>query len=382
MTTLDAIILGFVALMAVYGYLQGFLVGALSLAGFLGGAFIGTRLGPHLLPRGASSPYAPLFGLIGALVAGFILAVGLEGLGARLRWMAARAHLGILDGLLGAILTAAIGLALAWILAAVALQLPDATVLRRDIQRSAVLRRLNAALPPSGSVLHALARFDPFPRISGPGARVAPPTAAIARDPQVRADAPAVVRVLGNACGLGIEGSGWVAAPGVVVTNAHVVAGERDTVVQAGGAGEALPARAVHFDPRNDIAVLHVAGLDGTRLSFAPSAPTGTAGALLGFPENGPYDVSPVRLGATRRTVSQDAYGRGPVTRLLTSLRGVVRSGNSGGPIVDGRGRVLATVFAATVGSPQRGGFAIPNAVVRGALDDSSSPVGTGPCAG
>src|SRR5215211_894218 len=102
----------------------------------------------------------------------------------------------------------------------VALQTPGARELREPIQRSAILRKLNTVLPPSGPILQALARFDPFPAIQGPSANVAPPNAAIARDPQVRAAARSVVRVLGTACGLGVQGSGWVAGDGLVVTNA------------------------------------------------------------------------------------------------------------------------------------------------------------------
>jgi S1-C subfamily serine protease len=101
---------------------------------------------------------------------------------------------------------------------------------------------------------------------------------------------------------------------------------------------------------------------------------------VLGFPRNGPYDERAGRLGGTRDVVTQDAYGRGPVRRPIASLRGAVRSGNSGGPMVDGRGRVITTIFAATISGP-RGGYGVPNAVVRSALADSESAVSTGRCA-
>ncbi len=368
MTTLDWVIVALVALFGAAGFRRGFIVGALSLAGLVAGAVLGARVGPLLLPDGARSPYAPLFALAGALLLGGLLASGLERLGARLRnglWIPG---LGVLDGLLGALLSAAIALGLVWLAGAVVLQTPGLRELRADVQRSFVLRGLNAVLPPSGPILNALARFDPLPSINGPGAAVAPPSRAVLRQPGVREAAPSVVRILGTACGLGVEGSGWVAAPGLVVTNAHVVAGEHDTVVQApGDATGSRPARLVHFDVRDDVAVLAVDGLGVPALALVADPPAGAAGAILGYPLNGPFDREAARIGETRTVISEDAYGRGPVRRTITPLRGRVRSGNSGGPVVDAQGRVLTTIFAATT-SGDRGGYGVANAVVRDAL--------------
>ena len=172
-----------------------------------------------------------------------------------------------------------------------------------------------------------------------------------------------------------------MARDGLVVTNAHVVAGQDDTVVQVGGSGPALDADAVAYDPRNDVAVLRVDGMSARPLPVVGSPEAGTAGAILGFPENGPFDVRAARIGATTSVRSQDSYGRGPLQRDMTLIRGLVRSGNSGGPVVDGDGRVLTTVFAATVGGPVRGGYGVPNAVVRSALAGARGEVDTGPCA-
>jgi S1-C subfamily serine protease len=382
MTTLDWGIVALATLFALAGSQRGFIVGALALAGFVAGAALGARFAPLLLPDGSHSPYAPLFALAGALIVGGLLASGLERLGIRLRRGLRLPGLGALDGVLGALLSAAIALTLAWLAGAVVLQTPALRELRHDVQRSFVLRQLNAVLPPSGPLLNALARFDPLPAVPGPGAGVPPPSAAVLREPGVRAARPSVVRVLGTACGLGIEGSGWVAAPGLVVTNAHVVAGESDTVVELGGRAPDRAATLVHFDPHDDVAILRVAGLDAPALGFAPDAASGTPGAILGFPLDGPFNAVPGRIGATRAVLTDDAYGRGPVQRTLTTLRGRVRSGNSGGPVVDGRGRVLATVFAATTGGP-RGGFGVPNAVVRQAVaaGRSGARVSSGPCA-
>lgn len=385
MEGIDLVIVAFALVLAVVGWRQGFVVGVLSLAGFAAGAYGGTRLAPLVLDDGSKDPYAPLFGLGGALMLGTFAAGIAEGLGAGVRrrlWRVPGA--GWIDGTLGAILLTGVALGIAWVAGAVALQAPGGTSLRRDIQRSEILSRLNRVLPPSGPLLNAIARFDPFPTLDGPTPEVAAPRAAIAREAGVRAAAGSVVRVLGTACGLGVEGSGWVAAPGVVVTNAHVVAGQKDTVVQLRGDGPRLDAEALAFEVRNDIAVLRVSGLDAPALPFAPDTASGRGGAVLGFPRNGPYDVRAARLGATSKVLTQDAYGDGPVRRSVTTFRGLVRPGNSGGPIVSSSGQVLATVFAATRGSGPRGGYAVPNAVVRRVLARTrgGAVVGTGPCGG
>ena len=381
MTALDWIIVVFTGLMAIWGYAQGLIVGALSLLGFAGGALLGSRLGPLLLEEGSQSPYAPLLALVGALMVGGILASGLELLGFHLRRRMGD-RLGLLDGLGGALLVGCLGLGLAWIGGAVALQTPGAGELREPIQRSAILSELNERLPPSGPILQALARFDPFPQIDGPRPDVRPPNSKIARDPQVRGASESVVRVLGTACGLGVQGSGWIAGDGVVVTNAHVVAGQDDTTVQLQGEGARVDADAIWFDARNDLAILRADGLPGApALSLNEGAKQGASAAILGFPENGPYDVQPGRVGKTSTVVTQDAYGRGPVRRSITALRGLVRSGNSGGPMVDGRGRVVTTIFAATVSDGGQNGFGVPASIVRDALGRAGGPVDTGPCA-
>jgi S1-C subfamily serine protease len=379
-TRLDWTILGFTALLAALGYLRGFIVGVLSLAGFAGGAFLGTRIAPSLLSEGSASPYAPAFGLLGALIGGAVLAGGLEGIGLRLRRLVRLPGFGVLDGLAGAVLSAAVALGIVWIAGAVALQAPGARVLRTEIQRSHILSSLNEALPPSGKVLNALSRVDPFPDVRGPLADVPPPTAGIARDPDVARASASVVRVLGTACGLGVSGSGWVAAPGIVVTNAHVVAGQRDTTVQVAGTGPRLDAVAVGFEPTDDVAVLRVAGMQAPPLTLAGQATSGAQGAILGFPLDGPYDVRAARIGETRTVTSQDAYGNGPVRRRMTSLRGLVRPGNSGGPLVDADGRVAATIFAARTSEGPAAGYAVPDAEVRRVLDAASGTVSTGPC--
>lgn len=380
MTVLDWAIIAFTLALGIWGYRQGLIVGMLTLIGFGAGALLGSRVGPIVLRQGSESPYAPLFAALGALLIGAVVAVTLESLALGLRARVIRGHrLHLADGAGGAALVASVALGLAWVFGAVALHAPGTAALRADVQRSLILSSLNEVLPPSGPVLNALNRVDPAPAIAGPAASVAAPDAAIAHDPDVTAAGRSVVKVLGTACGLGIEGSGWVAGPGLVVTNAHVVAGENDTTVTV-RSGATVDATAVHYDSDNDIAVLRV-DAELPSLPIAPDPSTGTAGAVLGYPDNGPYALSPARLGDTSDVISEDSYGQGPIRRTISSLRGSVRSGNSGGPLVDADGRVLGTVFATTT-SGRPGGFAVPDEVVRQALAGASSPVDTGPCAG
>jgi S1-C subfamily serine protease len=186
------------------------------------------------------------------------------------------------------------------------------------------------------------------------------------------------VRILGTACGLGISGSGWVAAPGVVVTAAHVVAGEERTYVVQSQSDRRLLARAIAFDPKNDVAVLRVPGLAARPLPTAEPE-SGASVAIVGYPLNGPLDSEPGRVGRTATIVTDDAYGHRPVSRTVTSIGGRIRHGNSGGPAIDTEGRVQMTVFAAQVGGD--GGYGIPTSVVRKVLDGAAGPVSTGECA-
>lgn len=379
MTVLDWGIVAFTIALALWGYRQGLIVGTLTLLGFAAGAFAGSRLGPLLLNQGSESPYAPLCAALGALLAGAVMAVTLESLALGLRSRLIRGRsLRLADGAGGAALISSVALGMAWVFGAVVLHAPGTVQLRADVQRSVILRSLNQVLPPSGPILNALDRVDPAPSISGPATPVAAPDPAIVSDPDVIRAGGSVVRVLGTACGLGVEGSGWIAAPGLVVTNAHVVAGEEDTSVTTQD-GASLDAEVVHYDPANDLALLSVA-TDLPPLPLASDPGLGTGAAVLGYPENGPFAAAPARLGETRDTVSEDSYGNGPISRPIASLRGVVRSGNSGGPLIDGAGRVLGTVFAATT-SGQPGGFAVPDEVVAEALRRGTAPVDTGPCA-
>jgi len=222
----------------------------------------------------------------------------------------------------------------------------------------------------------------PLPEIRGPEPKVAAPDGSITTDPEVQAASRRAVRVSGVACGYGVEGSGWVAARNLVVTNAHVVAGEVATRVQPGGTARSLPAEVVFFNEKNDVAILRVDGLRLSPLPLAEPRP-GEAAAVIGFPENGPLDVQPARTGTTRRVYSGDAYNEGPVERLVTSFRVYVRPGNSGGPAVNADGEVVSTIFASRTDS-DRAGYGIPSQLVLRHLQiaaERETAVSTGECA-
>jgi S1-C subfamily serine protease len=377
-TTVDWVALGFVGLAALMGWRKGLIAGALSLAGVAAGAVLGARVAPHLLSGGEQSPYTPLVALAGAFLLASVLEGALGMVGSAIRKTMRIPPLRALDSAGGFLLGAAAGAAIVWVVGAAALQLPGQTTLRHGAQESTVLRELNALVPPR-DVLKMLSRVDPFPTIAGPEAPTEDGDPALLRSPGVRRAAPSVVRVLGTACGLSVAGSGWVAKDGVVVTAAHVVAGQDDTHVVAGSGGGSLEATAIAYDTRNDIAVLRVPGLRARPLRLAdPTA--GTPVAILGYPENGPFTARAGRLGRTTRVVNRDSYGKGPTLRTMTAIRGDIRHGNSGGPTVDGSGAVVATVFAAKVGGGA--GYAVPTAVVRQALAGAKREVGTGDCTG
>ena len=379
MTVIDWAIVALVLVLAPIGYRQGLLVAGLGLGGFAAGAYLGARLAPLLLDQGSSSPYAPGIALAGGVLLGAAVAVIAEGIGQALR---ARlpAGLSAVDSVGGSIAFGALALALAWVAGALALNAPALRGVRADVQGSVVLGAVNDVLPPSGPFLNVLNRIDPTPQLQGPNADVPAPGKGITGDPEVVAAGRSVVHVIGTACGLNLSGSGWVVEPEVVVTNAHVIAGQSDTSVITRDGAE-LDASPVLYEPENDIAILRVDGLAERPLPLAGDPSPGTSGAVLGFPGNGEFTSVPARLGTTGEVTSQDSYGRGPIQRRMTSFRADVVSGNSGGPFVDEDGEVSTTVFAATLDSDPPQGLGVPNDVVAGAVEEAGRPVGTGPCA-
>jgi S1-C subfamily serine protease len=380
MITLDLLIVLFVLLIVLRGARTGFLAGAFSLAGVVLGASLGSRVAPTLLP----DAHSPIFG-VGITLAS-ILAFAVLGevlartLGGSLRARLSSPTSEVLDGFGGAALGLALALVLVWAIGVVALQSLPLPGVYPAVEESRILQVLNKRMP-SGLLTQAVAELNPLPQIQGPAVDVATPDKSIVGDPEVISASSRTVRVSGIACGYGVEGSGWVAAPDLVVTNAHVVAGQVVTRVQPEGTGPPYRAEVVLFDDKNDVAILRVDNLGLSPLPLAVPEP-GEAAAVLGFPQNGPLDIRPARIGATRRVISGDAYNRSPVERNVTSFRVYVRPGNSGGPAVNTDGEVVATIFASRADS-SHSGYGIPSQIVQRRLQVAASrtvTVSTGAC--
>ena len=389
MNSLDLLIIVIVLALAAIGYAQGFIVGAASLFGLALGAVMGTRVTNAVIDRSTegdgASAYAPIIGLAVGLLITLVGAMAMQDLGAKVRrTVRGREGAGV-DHLLGALLMGIVGMLLAWFAAAAAIGVPQLRELRPQIVSSRIVTELNAVMPDAQPVLGAIASYDPFPEFDGGRIVTDAPDPKLPRDPEVRNASRSVLRVVGSACGYRITGTGWVAAPGYVVTNAHVVGGQIDTGVQPAGKGDPIDADVVFFDSINDLAVLRVDGLALDPLEPAERIVEGEAAVVLGYPEHSGFTPTAARFSDERTVKGEDIYGSGSHERLVTSFRGLVRHGNSGGPVVDGDGRVLTTVFAATVGEQVQGGYGIPNRLAYDALEQARQVPGdkvvrTGPC--
>lgn len=375
MSFVDLIALGLVTLTALSGFRRGLVVGVLSLAGLALGAYVGARVGPSFV-GGDRARWLPVVALGSALLGAAVgQAIGVM-IGRSLRrGLVVLGPLRVFDNVGGGMLGAVTGLVLCWVVGAAFLYAPGQTELRRYAEDSAILSTLNRELPPT-RLIDALANIDPFATLAGPAAGVDLPDPAVLDSTGVNEAALSVVRVIGYACDLGIEGSGWVAAPGLVVTNAHVVAGIDDPKVDRND-GVLLAARVVSFDGLNDVAVLRVRGLSARPLRLA-EAVEGTPAGMLGYPGNGPYTETAVRVGRVVEIIGRDAYGHFPTPRRVTTIRGTIRSGNSGGPVVDAQGRVITTVFAQRAGTD--GGYGVPTEIVRAAIAKAGTKALQTPC--
>ena len=389
--TLDVMLALAVVVYALSGYRQGFVVGSASTLGLLAGGFFGIQVTPLLLDGYSPSPAVTVAALV------IVIALGLGGqaagafIGAQIRsrvmWQPARA----LDALGGAALSVVAMLLIAWVLG-VAVSGARLTGLNKEVRASVILGAVDSTLPGGADRLletfSALVDSAAFPRYLEPFAperikSVEPPSAGIAQRRQVVAAADSVVKVLGSAtdCDRTVEGSGFVYAPGRVMTNAHVVAGVSEPVVQLGD--DDLAAEVVYYDPDVDVAVLSVPELQAPALQFVDQAESGDNVAVLGYPENGPYDVQPARVRDEQLLRSPNIYGEDTVMRDTYSIFGLVRQGNSGGPLVNRRGVVIGVIFAASVTDADTG-YALTSGQVERAADAGDSlldPVGTGSCA-
>jgi S1-C subfamily serine protease len=381
MVALDIFIALFVLLAVLRGARTGFLAGVFSLVGVVVGASVGSRIASSLVLDEGNLVYGVGVTLI-SVVAFAVLGETLARLvGGSLRNRLSNPASTALDNIGGGALGLALSLVLVWTVGVLALQSPPLTGLRPAVEESRILRSLEERMP-AGLLTRAVAELDPLPEIRGPEPDVAPPEEGIVSDPDVRSAVNGAVRVTGVACGHGVEGSGWVVARNLVVTNAHVVAGEAATRIQPQGVGRALRAEAVLFDEKNDVAVLRVRKLGLPPLPLASPRP-GEPAAVIGFPQNGPLDLQPARTGETKRVLSGDAYNEGPVERLVTGFRVFVRPGNSGGPAVNAEGEVVSTIFASHADSSNVG-YGIPSQLVQRHLSvaaERTQPVSTGECA-
>ena len=379
MTAVDGIVLAWMVIWALFGRSRGLVEQVLSLVGLAVGALAGSRLAPQLLPAGRESIWLPLVSLAGAVVGATLTQGILLTLAAPLRRRVTRGPARRMDQGGGLVVGAALGLVLAWLVAAVALYQPGerASALRAEVQRSTILSAALRALPPD-RVLGALARVDPFPILPLPASVLPDPDASVSASAAARRAQGSIVQLRGRACGLLKQGTGWVVAPGLVATNAHVVAGQAETRVLVPD-GRALGARAVHLDPGDDVALMRVEGLGLPALTLGDAPDTGETVVLMGFPGGGPLTAEVVTASAPRTVLAPDAFGRGTGPRSVVVTRGSLGPGSSGGPVVDAEGRVVAMIFG---GSPRGdAGAAVPPEPIRSALSSPREPVGTGPCA-
>jgi S1-C subfamily serine protease len=370
----DVLLLIGVAAFAILGAQRGLAAQALSLGGLALGAVIGSIVAPHLLDQ--NSAWLPIAGLLGALVGAALLGMLTGALGRPVRrFLYARPALTVADRVGGVVLGGLVGLALGWLIAVLALHQP-ALGLRSEVRQSALLPRLLGVVPPD-SVLQALNRFDPLPLLPGVEDDLPPPDPSVLQSTGARKASGSVVKVQGTACDVGTQGSGWVVRQGLVATNAHVVAGQRGTHVLAPN-GQTLPGELVYVDATNDIALLRVPGLAVPVLSVDTSPDLPRPVAFLGYPRNGPLTATAGSAGRAGTVISPDAYGRGARPRVVVPLRGTVQPGESGGPVVDRSGRVLAMIFGGTRDGD--GGYAVPVDLVVRAAEGPLREVASGPC--
>ncbi len=390
MNFLDWFLVVLILAYAVSGYWQGFISGAFATAGLLLGGLLGVLLAPRLLGEAAPALWVSLAALFVVLVCASFGQALLQFAGSRIRdkitWQPARA----LDAVGGAALSMVAVLVVTWALgvAVSGAKLPWVSTQVRD---SAVLSRVDDLMP--DRAVTALDSFNDvvgssfFPRYLEPFAperiiEVGPPPGRIARDPDVAQASASVLKIRGeNSCSRGVEGTGFLYSQTRIMTNAHVVAGVDDPTVLVGDTE--VPATVVHYDDDLDIAVLAVENVGRPFLRFDTGGRERQAGAVLGYPQDGPYNVQSARIRTEQRLRSPDIYGEGTVIREVFSIRSLVRPGNSGGPLVSRDGRVLGVIFAASVTDDDTGyaltAEQVQQSAARGVT--SGDRVDTGRCA-
>lgn len=346
---------------ALSGYWQGFITGAFATVGLIVGGLLGIWLAPVLLGNASPSLAISLAALFVVLVCASFGQAFLQYGGSRVRdkitWQPVRA----VDAVGGSVLSVVAVLTVTWMLgvAVSGSRIPGIGPLVRESQ---VLTSVNDVMP--GQAQGLLRGFDRvvgssfFPRYLEPFAperiiEVEPPPGNVVNDPEVQRAQLSVFKIRGNnACGDGIEGTGFLYSARRLMTNAHVVAGVSEPKVRVGTKN--LDARVIYYNSDVDIAVLDV-DIEGPSVKFDDTGEAKQPAVVLGFPNDGPFDARPARIRSETRLRSPDIYGRGSVTREVFAIRGLVRPGNSGGPLVSRDGLVLGVIFAASVSDKETG---------------------------
>ncbi|GAB2935283.1 MULTISPECIES: MarP family serine protease [unclassified Streptomyces] len=372
MNVLDILLLVAAVWFAVIGYRQGFVVGILSVIGFLGGGLVAVYLLPVIWDRVTEDAEVSTAVAIGAVVVVIICAsIGqafTTHLGNRLRryitWSPARA----LDATGGALVNVVAMLLVAWMIGLL-LAGTSLPTLGKEVRTSSVLLGVDRVMPEQAPSwfqdFSSVLAQNGFPQVFSPFANepiteVKAPDPALVGSPVAARAKKSIVKVVGTApsCGKVLEGTGFVFSERRVMTNAHVVGGVDEPTVQIGGEGRLYDATVVLYDWQRDIAVLDVPDLRARPLQFtAPDddAETGDSAIVAGFPENGAYDVRSARVRARINADGPDIYHRGTVRRDVYSLFATVRQGNSGGPLLTPDGKVYGVVFAKSLDDPDTG---------------------------
>jgi S1-C subfamily serine protease len=395
-TWVDLVVVLLALIAGVSGWRHGVAVALLSFVGVLGGAIIGIRLAP-LIVQGITSPGMRIIVSIGIVV--LLVALGETTgvfVGRHLRDRIRGERTLAVDSTLGSVVQALTVVIAAWL---IALPLASASLpaLASGVRGSRVLGTVDSVMPAAAKKLPGELRqlFDDsgFPDVLSPFAQTpviatGPPDPALTSSAAVRSVSASVLKIRGRApsCQRQLEGSGFVIGPELVMTNAHVVAGTTSTSVEVPGrrGPTDLDARVVLYNPQVDVAVLRVPGLRARALEFesTPQKP-GADAIVLGYPLDGPFKVTPGRIRQEINLKGPDIYDSGEVTRDVYTVRATVRSGNSGGPMIDTAGQVIGVVFGAAL-DDQETGFVLTVAQVAPAVQAAprlTDAVGTGACA-
>jgi S1-C subfamily serine protease len=353
---LDYALLIITGLVAISGYIEGFVLGACATLGLLGGAAVGVWVVPRVLDNFSPSVSVSFAALVLVVILASIGRTVGAVLGSRLRNKVSWRPVKFVDALGGAALAAVSVLIVSWVLgvAVSGARIPSVT---SAVRGSQVLAEVDKALPSGADralqAFNSVVNTDLFPRFLDPFVperirETQPPDGQIARQQAVRGAYSRIAKITGVAnCSRGLEGSGFVYAPQRVMTNAHVVAGVGSPQVEVDG--QSYEATVVVFDPEVDIAVLYVPRLRIQPLSFDFTGKADDPAVVLGYPENGPFDSEPARIRSEERLRGPDIYGDRTVTREAFSIWASVRPGNSGGPLLSSKGTVYGVVFAASV---------------------------------